>query len=278
MGSYWSVVSTSANDDRLPEGIERVRAGNAGPFTLTGTNTYLLGRPAWVIDPGPLADGHADRVLAAAEERGGVSGIALTHRHLDHSEAAMVLRERTGASLAVAPPPEGGSRFEEPSVDGLEPDVLLRGGDRFGPLEAIETPGHAPDHLCLLAGTVLFCGDTVMGEGSVFVAPGGNSLVRYLDSLRKLQRLDLVALCPGHGPVVWDPHERLAAYVEHRLDRERRLLDALGRGLRSRDELLDDVWDDAPAALRAAAALTLEAHLEKLEGEGRLPGGVERLG
>src|SRR5206468_4281328 len=114
---------------------------------------------------------------------------------------------------------------------------------------------------------ILFCGDTVLGEGSVFIPPGGGSLTRYLESLRRLQRLDLAVLCPGHGPVVWDPKAKLAEYLAHRLDRERRLVEALDEGLRSRDELLDAVWDDAPAVLRPAAALTLEAHLDKLEGE-----------
>jgi glyoxylase-like metal-dependent hydrolase (beta-lactamase superfamily II) len=124
---------------------------------------------------------------------------------------------------------------------------------------------------------VLFCGDTVLGEGSVFIPPGGGSLAAYLASLQRLQRLPLNALCPGHGPVVWDPAAKLAEYLAHRLDRERRLVDALAGGLRSTAELLDRVWDDAPAALRPAAALTLESHLEKLAQEGRLPEGVERL-
>ena len=84
-------------------------------------------------------------------------------------------------------------------------------------------------------------------------------------------------MCPGHGPVIWSPQEKLGEYVSHRLDRERRLVQALDAGLRTRDELLDAVWDDAPAALRPAAALTLEAHLDKLEQEDRLPGGVERI-
>jgi glyoxylase-like metal-dependent hydrolase (beta-lactamase superfamily II) len=117
----------------------------------------------------------------------------------------------------------------------------------------------------------------VLGAGSVFIPPGGGSLTAYLESLRRLQELRLDALCPGHGPVVWDPAAKLREYLDHRLDRERRLVDALARGLRSTAELLDDVWDDAPAALRPAAALTLESHLEKLQQEGRLPAGVERL-
>ena len=82
-------------------------------------------------------------------------------------------------------------------------------------------------------------------------------------------------LCPGHGPYVWDPQAKLAEYIEHRLDRERRLLEALDAGRRSTGDLLDAAWADAPAHLRPAAAMSLAAHLEKLRDEGRLPPGVE---
>ena len=118
-------------------------------------------------------------------------------------------------------------------------------------------------------------GDAVLGTGSVFVAPGPGSLAGYLAALRRLRALPLELLCPGHGPPVDDPAAKLDEYLAHRLDRERRLLDALARGLRSEDELLDNVWDDAPTALRFAAGVTLRAHLEKLSEEGRLPAGVE---
>lgn len=262
--------------ERVPDGVTLVRAPNAGPMTLSGTNTWLIGTPAWVIDPGPGNAGHIDRVWSAAQERGGIAGIVLTHNHLDHSEAVPVLRERSGAPVAAGTAPAR-SGFEEPSLAGLEPDVMLADGDEIGPLRAIATPGHSADHVALLAGTVLFCGDTVLGEGSVFIPPGGGSLAAYLDSLRRLQELELDALCPGHGPVVWDPAAKLREYLEHRLDREQRLLVALDTGLRSTDELLDVVWFDAPAALRPAAALTLESHLDKLAQEGRLPEGVERI-
>ena len=264
------------NTERVPEGVTLVRAPNAGPMTLSGTNTWLVGAPAWVIDPGPAGNGHPERVWAAAAERGGVAGIVLTHNHLDHSESVPALRARSEAVVAAGAAPHR-ARFEEPALAGLEPDVVLHDGDEVGPFRVIATPGHAADHVSLLAGGVLFCGDTVLGEGSVFIPPGGGSLAAYLDSLRALQRLELEALCPGHGPVVWDPAAKLRQYVEHRLDRERRLVAALEGGIRTTTELLDDVWDDAPAALRPAAALTLEAHLEKLEQEGRLPDGVERL-
>ena len=78
-------------------------------------------------------------------------------------------------------------------------------------------------------------------------------------------------ICPGHGPPVWEPRAKLAQYIAHRQERERKLLAALDDGLREEDELLDAVWDDAPAALRPAAAVTLGAHREKLRAEGRWP-------
>ena len=267
---------TEAHEPPLPQGVERIRAPNPGPLTLSGTNAYLVGEPTYVIDPGPAVEGQLERVWEAAERRGGVAGIALTHRHLDHAELAPALRERSGAPLAAGPegPP---AAFEEPGAEGLTVDVVLGEGDRFGPLETIFTPGHAADHVSFLLGAVCFCGDTVLGQGSVFIPPGGGSLASYLGSLRKLEQLELGALCPGHGPVVPEPRAKLREYLEHRLDRERRLVDALDRGLRDREQLLSEVWDDAPPALRPAAALTLEAHLEKLEQEGRLPTGVERL-
>ncbi len=262
--------------ERVPEGVTLVRASNAGPLTLSGTNTWLVESPAWLVDPGPADPGHLERVIAVAEERGGLAGIVLTHAHLDHSESVPLLRERFGASVAAGRGAVGGP-FQEPSLAGLEPDVTLRDGDECGPFRVVGTPGHSSDHVTLARGDVAFCGDTVLGEGSVFIPPGGGSLSAYLESLRRLRALGLSVLCPGHGPVVWDANAKLDEYLSHRLDRERRLVDALARGLRTRDDLLDDVWDDAPAALRMPAALTLEAHLEKLEGEGRLPSGVERL-
>jgi glyoxylase-like metal-dependent hydrolase (beta-lactamase superfamily II) len=262
--------------EHVPEGVTLVRAPNAGPMTLSGTNTWLIGTPAWVIDPGPAEPVHVERVWQAAQERGGIAGIVLTHNHLDHSQAAPELRDRSGAPVAARTAPAQ-ARFEEPSLPDLDPDVVLGDGDGLGPFQVIATPGHSADHVSLLAGRVVFCGDTVLGEGSVFIPPGGGSLAAYLDSLRRLQMLQLDALCPGHGPVVWDPAAKLHHYLEHRLDRERRLLVALDTGLRSTAELLDEVWDDAPAELRPAAALTLESHLDKLAAEGRLPDGVERL-
>jgi glyoxylase-like metal-dependent hydrolase (beta-lactamase superfamily II) len=243
--------------------IALVRAPNPGPLTLSGTNSWLIGRaPAFLIDPGPLLPAHLERLHAAIEERGGLGGIALTHDHRDHSESAAAVRAEHPAPLAAA---RG------------EADVLLADGARFGPLEAVFAPGHAPDHYCFIGAGVCFSGDAVLGEGSVVLSPEAGALRDYLSALARLSgREDFSPLCPGHGPVVRDGHAKLREYIEHRAERESRLKLALQEGRRSVEELLDSAWSDVPAVLRPAARATLAAHLDKLELEGELPAGVER--
>ena len=228
--------------------ITLVRAPNPSPLTLSGTNTWVVGRdPAWVVDPGPLMTSHLDAVVAEVRARGGAGGIALTHGHPDHSEAAPALRERLGGV------PLGS--FE-----------TLADGDTFGPFDVLHIPGHADDHLVFVAGRDAFTGDVVLGSGSVFVS---GRLREYLDGLRRLRALDLAAIHPGHGNVVTDPAAKLDEYLAHRAERERKLLEALRAGATSEDELLDAAWSDAPAEVRSFAALSMRAHLEKLREEGR---------
>jgi glyoxylase-like metal-dependent hydrolase (beta-lactamase superfamily II) len=237
--------------------IARIVAPNPGPMTREGTNTYLYGRdPCAVIDPGPDDAGHLEAVRSAAGERGGVGTVLLTHSHGDHAE---------GAGQLAALVEEGGSQA---------PPVVLPGdGEVYAGLRALATPGHAADHVCFLtADGVCFSGDLVLGEGSTFVPPDGGSLASYMESLRLLQGERVELICPGHGPWVLDPAAKLAEYVAHREMRERRLLAALDRGERSREALLAEVWDDVPDELRPVAALVMEAHLQKLEAEGRVPG------
>jgi glyoxylase-like metal-dependent hydrolase (beta-lactamase superfamily II) len=99
----------------------------------------------------------------------------------------------------------------------------------------------------------------------------GGSLADYMASLRRLQQLDLDLLLPGHGPRIDDPAAKIAEYITHRQGREDRLVAALERGERSRARLLAEVWDDVPEQLRGPAAVAMQAHLEKLADEGRLP-------
>jgi glyoxylase-like metal-dependent hydrolase (beta-lactamase superfamily II) len=247
-----------------PHDVALVRADNPSPFTLSGTNTWVVGRDgAWVVDPGPALPTHVAAIAAEVERRGGLGGIALTHDHPDHAEGVPALRERLGGTALVA-----GMRGEA--------DVHVGDGEWVGPFEALATPGHAPDHLTYVRGDIAFTGDAVLGEGSVFIAPDPGALAGYLGGLERLRARRLALICPGHGPLVQDPDAKLAEYVEHRLARERALLDALAAGARSIDELLDRAWADAPAILRPATTVTLAAHLDKLADEGRLPEGVER--
>lgn len=241
----------------------RVRADNPGPLTLSGTNTWLIGRdPCWVVDPGPQLPAHLDAVTAEAERRGGAGGIAVTHGHLDHTEGLGALVRRLGG------PPVGAA------APAPEVDVVLAEGERFGPLAVVATPGHAADHVSFVAGGLCCTGDTVLGEGSVFVAPEPGALRAYLEGLEKLRALELEVLLPGHGPPVVDPAAKLTEYLEHRLARERALVAALDAGAREPADLLDAAWSDVPPVLRGAATLTLTAHLHKLAEEDRLPAGV----
>lgn len=228
----------------------KIVAPNPGPMTLEGTNTYLFGSdPCVVIDPGSEDASHLDAIRTAAAERGGIGLVLLTHSHGDHTEGA----------------------------DQLEADVVLpSGGEEHFGLRALATPGHAEDHVCFLTETgVCFSGDLVLGLGSTIVPPGGNSLAAFMDSLALLQAEPIELIAPGHGPWITDPAAKLAEYVEHRQMRERRLLEALATGQRSRAELLATVWDDIPLELLPMAAMAMEAHLEKLEAEGRLPEELE---
>lgn len=218
-------------------------------MTLTGTNTWIAA--GWVVDPGPDDVSHLEAVLAAAG--GSIDGVVLTHDHLDHAGGAERL-----ARMA------GGVPVRRPGA-----------GDDAGPFCALRSPGHSPDSVCLFHGRVCFSGDTILGEGSVFVPGDGGGLVAYLASLERMLELEIDVICPGHGPLVWEPRARIRHYIEHRLERERKVVAALEAGARELDEILDRAWDDAPIAtvplLRAAAAATLDAHLDKLRAEGRLP-------
>jgi glyoxylase-like metal-dependent hydrolase (beta-lactamase superfamily II) len=240
-----------------------IRADNSGPFSLDGTNSWLVGRePAFLIDPGPHLREHLDAISEEIDERGGLGAILLTHDHPDHAEAVpeMVMR--------FSPTPLAAARGAATTP--------LRDGDSYGPFEVMALPGHAPDHLVFIAGGVAFTGDAVLGEGSVFIAPDPGALRGYLEGLERLRGRAPSVLAPGHGPEVTDPQAKLTEYIEHRLARERALLTALDAGQRTIDQLVSSVWADASPMLRPAVEVTLAAHLDKLDEERRLPNGVER--
>jgi glyoxylase-like metal-dependent hydrolase (beta-lactamase superfamily II) len=240
--------------------IFRVMAANPRPMTLTGTNTYLYGSdPCWVIDPGPQDEAHIAAVKAAIEERGGAAGVLLTHSHADH----------TGGVEMLGLPVIGLDR--NPDSNGL----VVAGGEGVPELVVLFTPGHATDHVCFMMapspGEALFSGDLILGWGSTYVPPDGGGVGAGRDWVRLVGGWMPGLICPGHGPWITDAEAKITEYIEHREAREKGLIEAIGRGERSRMALLEEVWADVPEQLRPAANVVMEAHLQKLESEGRLP-------
>ena len=256
-----------------------ILAPNPGPMTLSGTNTYVAGRdPGYVVDPGPDLPDHLEAVRREGDARGGLAGAVLTHSHADHSAGvatlgAPLLWGRVSESDETAALAAAAAGSEPPTGEPERPETAAGDpGFAVEPLSVLPTPGHSRDHVAFVFGEVCFCGDLVLGEGSTIVPPAayGGSLADYMDSLRRLRTLDAALLAPGHGPLIEDPGAKLDAYIAHREAREDRLVEALERGERSRSRLLDIAWDDVPEILRPAAAMAMQAHMEKLEAEGRL--------
>ena len=250
-------------------GIGCLRADNPGPLTLSGTNSWLVGRdPCWVVDPGPALDEHLDALSRGVAGRGGAGGIAVTHSHADHAAGVDGLLARLPAPVRVV-------AADPPAVTTASGSRPAKDGDACGPLRVVGLPGHASDHLGFLAetpaGRVCFTGDAVLGEGSVFVAA---DMAGYLEALARLEGLGLAVICPGHGPVVGEPATHLAAYRAHRLQRELEIEAAWRRGMQDEAGLVREIWGVLPGQLNRAATLTLRAHLVKLSDEGRLGSGA----
>ncbi len=268
-------MSENLNDEgrtrRLDELTTVVLAPNPSFMTLQGTNTYLLGVPGSgavvVVDPGPDLVEHraaVDAAIAAADAE--VAAVLITHHHADHAEAAGWAND-WGAPLHAFTPRL--LRAEAAAVlDGQE---LSFAGLR---LEAVHTPGHSSDHLCLRvvdSGAVL-TGDHVLGEGTTIVAWPDGDMASYLASLERLAALDAPVLYPGHGPVVEDPAGTVSYYLEHRREREEKVLAALRDGAGTPAEIVARVYADVDPVLHPAAERQVRAHLDKLAAEGSVTG------
>jgi glyoxylase-like metal-dependent hydrolase (beta-lactamase superfamily II) len=267
----------------LAPGVRRIVANNPGDFTFMGTNTYVVGEgEVAVIDPGPDDGAHVDALLAAlGSER--VTHILVTHTHHDHTGAVPALKARTGAPVLAfgATGGERGVRTTSPSgkafVDeDLVPDTRVRDGDTIAgsgwKLDAIHTPGHAPDHLCfaLSGARTLFSGDHVMGWNTTVVAPPEGHMGDYLSSLeRLLERRDKVFF-PGHGGRIETPQRVVKAYIMHRQMRESAILASLREGACFIPQIVERIYPNLETSRRPAAALSVLAHLELLHEKGKV--------
>src|SRR5579871_1735368 len=261
--------------------ITRVLADNPGPFTFKGTGVYIVGTSnVAVIDPGPLLPDHVAALKRALEGKR-VSHILVTHTHNYHSPAAEPLKEWSGAKTYAFGPHgsghhEGGARVEEGGDQAFMPDVRLKDGEKISgegfTIEAVHTPGHTSNHLCfgLKEEQALFTGDHVMGWSTTVVTPPDGNMREYMASLAKLRARDDRILYPTHGAPVTDPRPFLAAYVEHRLEREAQILGALRAGIETIPAIVEKLYADVDKRLHPAAARSVHAHLIQLSEDGRV--------
>ena len=268
--------------DQVSPLVQRVIAENPGPFTFTGTGTYIVGRPEAgatiaVIDPGPLDDSHLSALLAAVEGRT-VSHVLVTHTHRDHVPIVRPFAERTGARILAARPParetHASGALDEGEDAGFAPDVVLTGGELIEgddwTMEAIFTPGHASNHMAfaLKEENALFSGDHVMGWATSVVAPPDGNMRDYMASLDAVITRDFATLWPTHGAPVTDPAPFLAAYRAHRLEREAQVVERLMGGDRTAAQMVPALYAAVDKRLWPAASLSVLAHLIKLVEDG----------
>ncbi|MEE8371605.1 MAG: MBL fold metallo-hydrolase [Sphingomonadales bacterium] len=254
--------------------VRRVMARNPGPFTYMGTGTFIVGRGSVaIIDPGPALFSHVNAVhMAVVGEK--VSHILVTHTHLDHSGAAKILAERTGAPVfAYGVHGWGraaglGDEDVEAGADRIfKPNKKLRDGELLrGPgwtIEAIHTPGHTSNHICfrLREEDTLFSGDHIMGWSTTVISPPDGDMALYLKSLEKVRERDFSIVRPTHGPVIEHPNVFIEKLINHRLEREEEIVTAVRNGLSNIQEIVELVYFDVPKSLHASAARSTLAHL-----------------
>jgi len=268
-------VSTPHLQPGIPQHLDsevtRIVAPNAGVMTGAGTNTYLVGtRERVVIDPGPEDESHIQAIVSAGAGR--IRWILCTHTHSDHAPAAARLKALTGAPIAAMPAPVTDHDIK------LDPDRSLAQDDLVQcegvSLRAIQTPGHASNHVCflLMSNGMLFTGDHIMQGSTVVIWPPDGNMRAYLESLRRLLELDIRVLAPGHGYLIESPHAEIERLIQHRLRREDKVRQAVLAAAEGATVpmLLPRAYDDVPQALHEMAAFSLRAHLDKLVEDGEI--------
>ena len=253
----------------LSQRVRRILAPNPGPMTGPGTNTYVVGETDLVVvDPGPAEPSHIDAILNCVGDR--LRYVACTHTHPDHSPAAAVLADTTGATLVGRTTAD--DRHQDLSfqpASQIEDDDCVTG--EGWTLRAIRTPGHVDNHVCYLLDEegVVFAGDHIMNGSTVVIVPPGGNMAHYIASLRRLLDYDVKVVAPGHGELIPDCRGEVEKLVRHRLLREAKVVGALSDQAQSLDDLVVTVYDDVDPMMHEWAKLSLLAHLIKLEDERR---------
>ncbi|KAJ1352773.1 hypothetical protein KIN20_009198 [Parelaphostrongylus tenuis] len=256
---------------RLSPLVIRVLGQNPGPFTLQGTNTYLVGagKRKILIDTGePNVQQFIDLLKSTlAKEESEIDSIIITHWHNDHvGGIPNVLKEVVGREVPIYKIQRGTG--EDPSQfhyvqDGHE--VCVDGAT----LRFVKTPGHTCDHasLWLEEEQTLFSGDCILGEDTTVF----EDLHDYMKSLEKIKVLHPKRIYPGHGPVVEKCDEKVNEYAAHRLKREEEIVDALQQlGEATSMDVTVAVYSNTPLSVRLAALNNVKLHLGKLEKDGRV--------
>lgn len=254
---------------RLSPLVRRVTAPNSNLMTGPGTNSYLVGdRELALIDPGPVIPSHIKQLLALSGDR--LRWILVTHTHPDHSPAAKQLSDVTGAKMIGCVMADDGHQDRTFEVEeNLHHGQLLETPEFT--LEAIHTPGHVANQFCYLLREegMLFSGDHIMQGSSVVIIPPSGNMAAYIRSTRQLMRYPINSIAPGHGDLLNAPAAVLEQIVNHRLQREQRVIEALRHlGESGMGTLLEHVYSDVSNDLLPMAKLSLWAHLLKLEEDG----------
>lgn len=252
----------------LAPGVRRLLAPNPSMMTGPGTNTYLLGgKEIAVIDPGPAMQDHVDAIQELAG--GQIKWILVTHTHPDHSPAAALLAKATGAEQYGAKAPQG--RHQDQT---FKADYEIADGDVFETdefcLKMIHTPGHASNHFCYLheERKLLMTGDHIINGSTVVIDPPDGNMGDYLRSLERLKLLNIAKILPGHGEVMDQPQEAVDWLINHRLEREAKVIAALKQQPNATSrELVPLVYEDVDKKLHDLAEHSLLAHLIRLEEE-----------